>query len=191
MMQGRAFVLVLFSVCLILASGCRSRQAVPPPQSTPPVTVVEAEPSVPVTNNDQDFVEPAASPDVLSEDMSEANRQARERGFIRDAFFGYDASTLDTNAEAALQASASWLRSNPAYRLRVEGHCDERGTEQYNLALGERRAESAAAYLASLGVGRERLQTLSYGEERPFEEGDNEAAYAQNRRAHLVLTGKR
>ena len=129
--------------------------------------------------------------DVLSEDIAEANRQARDRGWIRDAFFDYDASTLSAEAQEALTQSAAWLRSHPEFRIRIEGHCDERGTEQYNLALGERRAESAAAFLAASGVDRTRIETVSYGEERPFETGSTEEAWAQNRRAHLVLAGRR
>ena len=116
---------------------------------------------------------------------------ARERGWIRDAFFEFDASTLDSAAQEALQQSATWLRSHPEFRIRIEGHCDERGTEQYNLALGDRRASTAASYLATLGVDRSRIETVSYGEERPFEEGSDETAWAQNRRAHLVLSGRR
>jgi peptidoglycan-associated lipoprotein len=128
---------------------------------------------------------------VLSEDIREANRVARERGWIRDVFFVFDASALDGEAQEALRQSATWLRQNPEYRIRIEGHCDERGTEQYNLALGDRRADTALSYLATLGVDRARIQTVSYGEERPFEEGSDEAAWAQNRRAHLVLAGRR
>ena len=129
--------------------------------------------------------------DVLSEDIREANRVARERGWIQDAFFAFDASTLDSEAQEALRRSATWLRQNPEYRLRIEGHCDDRGTEQYNLALGDRRADTALSYLAALGVDRARIETVSYGEERPFEEGASESAWAQNRRAHLVLSARR
>ena len=128
---------------------------------------------------------------VLSADIVEANRQARDRGFIRDAFFAFDASTLDSDAQAALTQTASWLRSNPQYRIRIEGHCDERGTEQYNLALGDRRAETAAAFLAAAGIDRSRIETVSYGEERPFETWSTEEAWAQNRRAHILLAGRR
>ncbi|MFP5245510.1 MAG: peptidoglycan-associated lipoprotein Pal [Thermoanaerobaculia bacterium] len=141
---------------------------------------------------DRDFVQ--AQPDtgdVLSEDILEANRVARERGWIRDAFFAFDASTLDDEAQEALRQSATWLRQNPEFLIRVEGHCDDRGTEQYNLALGDRRADTAASYLVTLGVDRARISTVSYGEERPFEEGGSDAAWAQNRRAHLVLAGRR
>lgn len=192
-MRGRAVLLIFLSLSVLAASSCRSRRQVPPPQTAPPVeTATTPEPAVPVPSPDRDFEPPPAQPaDVLSEDIREADRMARERGWIRDAFFAFDASTLDADAQEALQQSATWLRSHPEFRIRIEGHCDERGTEQYNLALGDRRAEIAASYLATLGVDRSRIQTVSYGEERPFEEGSDEAAWAQNRRAHLVLSGRR
>lgn len=175
------------------AMSCRSRrQPAPAPQPVPPVVAAPAPaPAVTVPAPDQDFVQPQADPDVLSDDIVEANRVAHERGWIRDAFFTFDASTLDADAQEALRQSATWLRQHPEYRIRIEGHCDERGTEQYNLALGDRRADTAASYLATLGVDRSRISIVSYGEERPFEEGSDEASWAQNRRAHLVLSGRR
>lgn len=177
---------------MIVASSCRSRKA-PAPQPAPPVEAAEPAPppAEPVPTPEREFEAPAPDPDVLSEDMSEATRMAHERGWLRDAFFPFDASTLDANAEEALRQTATWLRANPEYRILVEGHCDERGTEQYNLALGDRRAETAASYLATLGVDRSRIRTVSYGEERPFEEGSSEEAWAQNRRAHITLAGRR
>jgi len=189
-MRRSAVLLILLFLCALAASGCRSRRQVPAPETAPPVeTANPPEPAVTVQPADRDFVQTPAEPgDVLSEDILEANRVARERAWIRDAFFVFDASTLDADAQEALQQSATWLRSHPEYGIRIEGHCDERGTEQYNLALGDRRAETAASYLATLGVDRSRIQTVSYGEERPFEEGSDEAAWGQNRRAHLVLT---
>lgn len=193
-MRRRVFLLMLLSLCVVAATSCRSRRTVPAPQVPPPVATATApEPAVPVSPPDSDFVpsQPETRDDVLSEDIVEANRTARARGWIQDAFFPFDASTLDENAQEALGRSATWLREHPEFRIRIEGHCDERGTEQYNLALGDRRAETAASYLAALGVDRVRIETVSYGEERPFEEGSNEAAWSQNRRAHLVLAGRR
>jgi peptidoglycan-associated lipoprotein len=157
----------------------------------PTVTATEPETAEPVTPPESEFQQPAEPSDVLSEDIAEANRVAHDRGWIRDAFFAFDASTLDDDAQQALQQSATWLREHPEFRILIEGHCDERGTEQYNLALGDRRAETAVAYLVTLGVDRGRIRTVSYGEERPFEEGSNEEAWSQNRRAHLVLSGRR
>jgi peptidoglycan-associated lipoprotein len=192
-MRRRVFLVISLSFCMAAASSCRSRRTVPPPpQSAPPVAAAAApEPAVSVPTPDRDFEQTEPQRDVLSEDLAEANRMARERGWIRDAFFAFDATTLDGDAQEALRQSAAWLRQHPEFRLRIEGHCDERGTEQYHLALGDRRAGTASSYLAALGIDRTRIEMVSYGEERPFEEGSDEAAWAQNRRAHLVLAGRR
>ena len=127
---------------------------------------------------------------VSGSDIEELNRVAQNRGYIQDAFFGFDEATLSADAQSALTASADWLKKNGQYNLLVEGHCDERGTEQYNLALGDKRANTAKEYLQTLGVDGGRIRTVSYGEERPFDPGHDEAAWAKNRRAHLVLVGK-
>jgi peptidoglycan-associated lipoprotein len=188
-MQRRVLVLLLLSISVLIAASCRSRKTPPPPPQTAP-PVVERTPEPPpqtVPSPEREFEPPAPEPEVLSSDLDEATRQAHARGWLRDAFFPFDASTLDAEAQAALQQSATWLRAHPEYQLLVEGHCDERGTEQYNLALGDRRAETVRAYLATLGVDRSRIRTVSYGEERPFETGSSEEAWAQNRRAHLTL----
>ena len=112
---------------------------------------------------------------------------AQERGWIRDAMFAFDSSTLNADAQQALRDSATWLRAHSEYGLFVQGHCDNRGTEQYNLALGDRRASAAAQFLEASGVDAARIRTVSYGEERPFAEGSDEEVWALNRRAHLVL----
>ena len=105
-------------------------------------------------------------------------------------FFALDRSDVDTAAKSALDANAALLRQNASWVVTVEGHCDERGTAEYNLALGDRRAASAVAYLKSLGIGAERLKTVSYGKEFPFDPGHDESAWSQNRRAHFVITAK-
>jgi len=127
--------------------------------------------------------------EALPADIEQLNQTVQSRGLIRDPFFSYDEATLSSDAQSALTSSASWLKTNPTYNLLVEGHCDERGTEQYNLALGDRRASIVRDYLVTLGVDTARIRTVSYGEERPFDPGHNEAAWAKNRRAHLVLVG--
>lgn len=191
-------LMTLLAALLVAAPACRSRKVVPPPNTGANTTTMPAVPNVdppPAQNTDQtveateDFVrETNVQDDVIPSNIEDLNRYARERGWIRDAFYNYDEGTLDDSAQAALQSSATWLRSDQGrgYNLLVEGHCDERGTEQYNLALGERRAEAAASYLAALGVDRSRIQTIGLGEERPFAHGSNEAAWTQNRRAHLA-----
>ncbi|HEU4521694.1 MAG TPA: OmpA family protein [Thermoanaerobaculia bacterium] len=169
-------------VAAILPAGCRSRVkpvVTPSTADTQPVAQVVEAPS-------RDFVSPGAeTPRPMS--GAELNRAARDRGWIRDAFFEFDSMTLDTDARNALDVSARWLRDNQNARLVIEGHCDERGTEQYNLALGERRAATARQYLTVLGVDPARITHMSFGEEQPFAEGSSEEAWRQNRRAHLRL----
>ena len=101
-------------------------------------------------------------------------------------FFDYDQYNVDAQDQATLQSQAQWLQRNPAVRVTLEGHADERGTRDYNIALGERRANAAKNYLASLGIDPSRLNTVSYGKERPAALGSDEAAWAQNRRAVTV-----
>ncbi len=109
----------------------------------------------------------------------------RERFVNEDIFFEFDSSTLSAKAESILRAKAEWMRRNPSLAIVIEGHCDNRGTTEYNLALGERRAESVKGFLIDLGIAETRIRTISYGEERPLVPGDNEEAWAKNRRAHF------
>ncbi len=105
---------------------------------------------------------------------------------MADLFFDFDKSELRTDGREQLQTNSKWLQANTSKKLIIEGHCDERGTNEYNLALGERRANSAREYLIKLGIEPARINTVSYGEERPFAAGHNEKAWAQNRRDHFV-----
>jgi len=187
--------LAIFFAILILALaafGCRSRVKDQPAPQPAPITDtapdVSLEPPVTPVEEPADFVAPQVQEETIPSDLQEANRLAHERGWIRDAFFPFDESTLTAEAQEALTVSAQWLKNNPQFSLTIEGHCDERGTEQYNLALGDRRANVARDHLMTLGVDGGRIKTVSYGEERPFETGNSESAWAQNRRAHLVLT---
>ena len=186
----------LIVLLVVLAPACKSRKT-PQPVVQPVTTTVPDVPPPPVQNTDtrvtppDDFVQetPAVREEVFPADIEELNRYVQTKGYLRDAFYNYDEATLDDAAQAALSASANWLkgREGTSYNVLIEGHCDERGTEQYNLALGDRRANSAKDYLVTLGVDAGRIRTVSYGEERPFEEGHDDASWAQNRRAHLVL----
>jgi peptidoglycan-associated lipoprotein len=109
----------------------------------------------------------------------------RERFINQDIFFEFDSSTLSAEAQAILKAKAEWMNRNPQLSIIIEGHCDNRGTTEYNLALGERRAEGVKRFMQDLGVAESRIRTISYGEERPLDPGDDEAAWARNRRAHF------
>lgn len=102
-------------------------------------------------------------------------------------YFNFDRYDLSSEAQAILVNNAEYLKANPAEKVRIEGHCDERGSDEYNLALGERRALAAQKYLESLGIASDRLSVISYGEEMPLDPAQNEAAYAQNRRAEFKV----
>ena len=104
-------------------------------------------------------------------------------------FFGFDKYSLTAEARATLEKQAAWLNKYPAVTVSLEGHADERGTREYNLGLGERRANSVKDYVVALGINPNRLKTISYGKERPVALGSNEAAWAQNRRSVTMVTG--
>jgi peptidoglycan-associated lipoprotein len=123
---------------------------------------------------------------ITSSDIDNLSR-AIEDGRVKDVFFAYDKSDLTPESRAQLEQDARWLRQYPGATVVIEGHCDERGTEEYNLALGDRRAQATKEYLVQLGVTAEQMETISLGEERPFVEGHDEAAWAQNRRAHFTV----
>jgi peptidoglycan-associated lipoprotein len=105
---------------------------------------------------------------------------------LKDVFFDYDKAAIRDDQKAALAVDVAWLKANPAAKVRIEGHCDERGTAEYNLALGERRAVAVRAFLVAAGITSDRIRNVSYGEERPFVRGHDESAWKFNRRAHLV-----
>ena len=105
---------------------------------------------------------------------------------VKDAFFDYDKADIRADARDALGSTANFLRNHPEVKVTIEGHCDERGSTEYNLALGDRRASAVKQYLVSLGIGADRLSTISYGKEKPFCSESNEACWQQNRRGHFV-----
>ena len=105
---------------------------------------------------------------------------------LKTVNFGYDSYVLDSNAKKVMKNNIDILKDQTSIKVQVEGHCDERGTEEYNLALGERRARASKDYLVGLGIADNRINTISYGESKPFAEGHNEDAWQQNRRAHFV-----
>jgi peptidoglycan-associated lipoprotein len=114
-------------------------------------------------------------------------KKEKEKSPLQDVFFEFDQFLLSEGARRILEKNAEWLRSHPQAQVLIEGHCDERGTVEYNLALGERRAQSAKDYLMNLGVSKDRLSVISYGKEKPFALGHEEEAWVQNRRAHFLL----
>lgn len=124
-------------------------------------------------------------------DEIRAEQAASSAAGLRDVFFGYDSWTISEDGRQALSRDAEWMKSTPSAQVKVEGHCDERGTSAYNLVLGEKRAKAVRNYLVELGVGANRLSVVSYGKERPSCNEHAESCYQQNRRGHLVVkTGK-
>ena len=176
--------LVTLMAALALAAGCKKKAPTTAQEARPPVTATSPETQVapPATTAPRRDVEA----EVLSQDIDKMNKA----GYLTDAFFDYDQSDLREDARTALAADAEWLKRYPTVQVLVEGHCDERGTAAYNLALGDRRSNAAKEYLVSLGVDGSRIRTVSYGKERPFCTESSETCWQQNRRGHLVITAK-
>jgi peptidoglycan-associated lipoprotein len=151
--------------------------AVPPRPPAPPRPVAEPVVVPP---------EPAKDDAISSASLDDLNRNSP----LKPAFFAYDSSEIDAAGQAVLDADGALLKKYATWTVTIEGHCDERGTAEYNLALGERRAVAARTYLVSAGIAADRLRTVSYGKEFPFDPGHDEAAWAKNRRAHFVVTAK-
>jgi len=150
---------------------------VPPPAPPPPPSPV-AEP-VPVP--------PMPMEDTIgSKSLDDLNRDSP----LKPLFFEEDSAEVNAEGQQLLQANAAVLKKYGTWQVTIEGHCDERGTAEYNLALGERRALAARAYLVSLGIPADKVKTVSYGKEFPFDAGKDDAAWAKNRRAHFVITAK-
>jgi peptidoglycan-associated lipoprotein len=179
----------LIAAVLVAAAACHKTpkvepvaptvEAAPPPAPAPPPPARAPEP-VPVPP------EPPREDAVSSTSLDDLNRNSP----LRPAFFGLDSSEIDPTAKSVLDGNAALLRQNPTWIITIEGHCDERGTAEYNLALGERRAGAALTYLQSLGIPASRLKTVSYGKEFPFDPGHDDTSWAKNRRAHFVITAK-
>jgi peptidoglycan-associated lipoprotein len=154
-----------------------SSTGTPPPRPSPPSPAAEPTTVPP---------EPVREDAIASASLDDLNRNSP----LKPVFYALDSSEIDAAGQQALNGNAALLKQYPSWTVTIEGHCDERGSAEYNLALGERRAVAARAYLVSLGIAADRLRTVSYGKEFPFDPGHDEAAYAKNRRAHFVITAK-
>ncbi len=173
MLQQPYKLLALLLAALVIA-GCESK---PPEQPPPPEPEPVAEPPPPPP--------PPAPPPAFNTNM-EPFYPGTSRLLERVFYFEFDQSVINSADLEALQVHAEVLRDNPARRVVVEGHCDERGTREYNLALGERRADAVRSFLTAAGVSDSRIEMVSYGEERPDDPGQGEDSWARNRRAVMV-----
>ena len=178
-----------FCLVLVLAVAACGKKA---PAVTPPPPVAPAAPAAPPAPPPPPAAPPAAAaPRALSEDELFARMTPEEvaKNF-RDVFFDLDESSIKDESRAALQANATYMKRWTSIRVTIEGHCDERGTAEYNLGLGDRRAGAAKAYLVELGIPASSITVVSKGKEAPFCTDKNEACWQQNRRGHFVVTAK-
>jgi len=181
-------LLVLLAITVAAVEGCRTKR--PPAVTSAPRS--GGAPSTPggVADGTQP-IDPG--PDVRPLDdegigQNELSDASGEGGPLADIRFDYNEATLTDEARATLDRHAVWLQARPQLRVTVEGHCDERGTVEYNLALGDRRAQAAREYLVTRGVAADRLRAVSYGKERPVDTGRDDAAFSRNRRAHFAVS---
>lgn len=189
-------VLLVAAAVFGLTAACGGKKTRPPASSGMPTTPVPREepvppptpePTPPPRESEEDRLRRMEEEGgILSGSLEDINAQAP----LADIHFDYDSAALTDEARNKLESHGNWLRRFPSVTILIEGHCDERGTVEYNLALGERRAMAAYSYLQSLGVPVDRLKTISYGKEFPLDPGHDEAAWARNRRAHFVITSK-
>ncbi len=191
-MTQRRTVVAVAMVALLMVSACGKKKppVARPPSSPPPAGSSSGSkvpgPPEPVREPVPVPAEPIASDSLSSTDIDTLNKNSP----FQPVFFAYDQDNIDTAGQQALNNNAELMKKYPTWIVTIEGHADERGTAEYNLALGERRALAARNYLVSLGIPADRLRTVSYGKEFPFETGHDESSWSKNRRAHFVVTSK-
>jgi peptidoglycan-associated lipoprotein len=191
MKSARWTAVLIAVVAMTTAAACHKKtppvaRPMPPP---PAATTTPARPPAPPEPVAEPTVvppEPVRDDAISSASIDDLNKNSP----LKPVFYELDSSDLSPTAQKALDENAALLKRYSSWAVTVEGHCDERGTAEYNLALGERRAITARAYLVSLGISADRLRTVSYGKEFPFDPGHDESAFAKNRRAHFVITAK-
>jgi peptidoglycan-associated lipoprotein len=193
-MNRKLMIWIAVPVLLTFIYGCPKKKPATAPADLDVETTTVA-PSTPSTPEDVEqpttpMVDDQTEDPLLSADMQVVNDELRRRGFSPDVYFDYDESTLSDDTRQKLARNADLLKAQSQFSVTIEGHADARGTNEYNLALGERRANAVRDYLSSLGVPGDRLRTLSYGEERGVCTEDADSCYSQNRRAHMIITGR-
>jgi peptidoglycan-associated lipoprotein len=172
------------------AAACHTRPpATAPARTAPPPAAPAAPPSPPSPPRAAERPAPAALTDAEIFARKSLDQLNGERP-LSDVFFDYDQNAIKDEGRRALQNDATWLAKWPSTAIRIDGHCDERGTGEYNLALGDRRAETVRDYLVTLGVDQKRIEIRSLGKEAPFCEGEGETCWSQNRRGHFVIVRK-
>jgi peptidoglycan-associated lipoprotein len=186
--QTTLLIAVVFVIGAVACGGKKPPVARPAPPAPTSSTNPSAPPAPPEPVGEPTIVPPAPVRDdaISSASLDELNKNSP----LKPVFYELDSSELNAESQKTLDENAALMKRYPSWTVTVEGHCDERGTAEYNLALGERRAITARAYLVSLGIPAGRVRTVSYGKEFPFDPGHDESAFAKNRRAHFVITSK-
>jgi peptidoglycan-associated lipoprotein len=177
------FVLLIFGMTIF--TGCADKKSVVK-SDTPQMQETAPTPTPQDTATKDSSTESSKIKDSAVEQSSLMGPTAKSP--LSDINFDYDSSAIGPDARKILSVNADFLSKNKVSAIVVEGHCDERGTAEYNMALGQRRAQETKNYLVNLGVNESKITTMSYGEERPLDTGNNEEAWAKNRRAHFVVT---
>jgi peptidoglycan-associated lipoprotein len=166
------------------AVGPSAASAATPPPASPSTKTTE----IPVTRPTLPAQKPLAAMPPAEKPGASAASAAEKTAGLQDVFFDFDTARIRPDQQAPLSQDRKWLEAHPQAKLSIQGNCDERGTPEYNLALGERRADSVKEFLLAQGIAPDRLSTISYGSEHPFAQGHDENAWKQNRRDHLVAT---
>ncbi len=187
--MDRKWIVLAAPAALLLVAGCSS--APPPPPAEPPPPVVAAPPTTDVDSSARPATEVDETERMQSKSIQELQEEYNRSGLLGDVFFDFDRYDLSDDARERLARNAEFMNSADGrqWTFIVEGHCDERGTNEYNIALGQNRSTTAVDYLVSLGVSASRFRTISFGEERPFCTESNEACWQKNRRARFVIDG--
>jgi peptidoglycan-associated lipoprotein len=181
-------VLILVALALVSSFPACGKKKVPPPPPPAPAVLPQAPPPAPAP---PPRVEAPVQVDEYARLKAMTAEELDKMGLLADVYFDYDKADVRESERATLSKNADVLKKYDFVRVTLEGHCDERGTVEYNLALGERRAKAAFDYLVSLGVPADRLKVVSYGKEVPVCTQSNEACWQKNRRARPAITGKR
>jgi peptidoglycan-associated lipoprotein len=179
------FPLLVAVALLSVVTSCKKAEPVTTP--TPPPPVEQPAPPTPPPAEPKEVTEPFKPEPPVTREVVPSIEEINKSGVLKTVYFGYDSSELDDTAVAALRSNADWLKKNSKFIVEIGGHCDERGTIEYNIALGNRRGDSVRQYLASLGVNASQLNVVSYGEEKPVDPGHGEESWSRNRRAEFVV----
>jgi peptidoglycan-associated lipoprotein len=191
MMTTQRHLACVTLLVLLIGNACAKKpppvaRPTPPPPPASDTTKGPPAPPTPVSEPRPVPPEPVAADDISGRDIESINKNSP----FQPVFFALDSSDIDSAGQQTLNTNAEILKKYGTWVITIEGHADERGTAEYNLALGERRAMAARTYLVSLGISGDRLRTVSYGKEFPFDPAHSEAAWEKNRRAQFVLTSK-